>query len=201
MMKKTILTLAILLTVSVALSQTTISNTERKKALTHLKATQSELVSLVNGLEENQVNFKMDENSWSIAECLEHIAISEKNLIGMIQGGLEGESDPSKRSEVAMSDDQILGLITSREQKVKTRKEFEPTNSFDGFDGTLKAFKDRRKSNMKFVKSTDADLRNHFLQFPFGLIDTYQGILFMSGHTERHTNQIKEIMASANYPK
>ncbi|MEP1032306.1 DinB family protein [Ekhidna sp.] len=199
-MKKIVLTLTGVLLVAAAVAQTTISTEERKKALSHLKKTQSELTSLVNGLTESQKNFKPDENSWSIAECLEHIAISEKNLIGMIQMGLEGDSDPSKRSEVAMSDEQILGLITSREQKVKTRKEFEPTNSFDGFDGTLKTFKERRKSNMKFVKSTDADLRNHYLQFPFGLIDTYQGILFMSGHTQRHTDQIREIMENTDFP-
>lgn len=189
-----------MMVVAASFAQTTISVEERKKALTHLKSTQNELVSLVNGLTEDQVNFKPDD-SWSIAECLEHIAISEKNLIGMIHSGLESESNPSKRSEVAMSDEQILGLITSREQKVKTRKEFEPTNSFGGFNGSIKAFRDRRKSNMKFVKSTDADLRNHYLQFPFGLIDTYQGILFMSGHTERHTAQIKEIMNHANFPR
>lgn len=199
-MKKIILTLTGVLFMLASFAQTTITAEERKKALTHLKQTQSELTSLVAGLSESQVNFKPDENSWSIAECLEHIAISEKNLIGMIQNGLEGDSDPSKRSEVAMTDDQIVGLITSREQKVKTRKEFEPTNSLGDFNGTLKTFKERRKSNMKFVKSTDADLRNHYLQFPFGLIDTYQGILFMSGHTQRHTDQIKEIMENSEFP-
>ncbi len=199
-MKKTFLALAGIMLMAASVAQTTISSEERKKALNHLKKTQNELTSLVNRLSDSQVNFKPDENTWSIAECLEHIAISEKNLIGMIQNGLQGESDPSKRSEVAMSDEQIIGLITSREQKVKTRKEFEPTNSFGGFQGTVKAFKERRKSNMKFVKSTDEDLRNHYLQFPFGLIDTYQGILFMSGHTQRHTDQIKEIMESENFP-
>ncbi|WP_436516534.1 DinB family protein [Ekhidna sp. To15] len=194
--------LAVICTVIVvaSIAQTTISNEERKKALTHLKKTQNELTALVQGLNEIQMNFKPDESVWSIAECLEHIAISEKNLIEMIKGGLQGESDPARRSEVAMSDEQILALITSREQKVKTRKEFEPTNSFGGSDGTLKTFKERRKSNMKFLKSTDADLRNHYLQFPFGLLDVYQGVLFMSGHTQRHTDQIKEIMESDNFP-
>lgn len=200
-MKKTILTSLGLLVAIVAISQTTISSAERKKAVDHLKKTQNELISLVNKLDEGQLNFKPDEDSWSIAECLEHIAISEKNLIGMVQNGLKGESDPSRRSEVAMTDEQIIGLITSREQKVKTREEFEPTDSFGGFDETLKTFKERRKSNLKFVKTTDADLRNHYLQFPFGVIDTYQGILFLSGHTERHTSQIKEIMASTSFPK
>ena len=199
-MKKTILLLfGMILAVSVT-SQTTITEEERKKALDHLKQTQKELVSLVSSLSDNQRNFKASEDSWSIAECLEHIAISENNIFQMVKGGLQADSDPSKRAEVVMTDDQILGLITSRDQKVKTRKEFEPTNSFGGFESTLKTFKERRKSNIKFLKSTDADLRNHYVQFPFGLIDTYQGILFMSGHTKRHTDQIREIMEDGEFP-
>ncbi len=176
------------------------STAERKKAVQHLKQTSQELMVAVKGLNENQLNYKTSEESWSIAECLEHLAISEKNLMGMVQMSLKEEADASKRSDVAMSDDQLLGLITSREQKVKTRKEFEPVNSFGSFKNTLNTFKERRKSNMEFVKTTDVQLRDYYLQFPFGLIDAYQGILFMSGHTTRHTNQIKEIMESEGFP-
>ncbi len=199
-MKNFILTIIGVFLATLAISQTTISDEERKNALKHLKKTQNDLVSLVSNLNESQVNFKSSPDSWSIAECLEHITISEKNLIGMVQRGLESDSDPSRRSEVAMSDDQILGLITSRDQKVKTRKEFEPTDSFGGFEETLKTFKERRKSNMKFLKSSEEDFRNHYIQFPFGVLDTYQGLLFLSGHTQRHTDQIKEIMENENFP-
>lgn len=199
-MKKFILNVAGLLLVMVTIAQTSINEEERKKALNHLKETESTLISMTKSLTSEQLNFKTDESSWSIAECMEHIAISEKNIIEMVQSSLKEDADPSKRSEVAMSDEQILGLITSREQKVKTREAFEPTNSFGGYSETVKAFRERRKANMKFVKSTDADLRNHYLQFPFGLIDSYQGVLFMSGHTKRHTDQIKEIMESDGFP-
>ncbi len=199
-MKKFILNVAGLLLVTVTIAQTSINEEERKKALNHLKETESTLISMTKSLTSEQLNFKTDESSWSIAECMEHIAISEKNIIEMVQSSLKEDADPSKRSEVAMSDEQILGLITSREQKVKTRETFEPTNSFGGYSETVKAFRERRKANMKFVKSTDADLRNHYLQFPFGLIDSYQGVLFMSGHTKRHTDQIKEIMESDGFP-
>ena len=170
------------------------------EALNHLKKTQKELISLVDGLSETQINFRSKTESWSIAECMEHIAISEKNIMGLIETSLEEEANPSRRSEVVITDDQLLQLITSREQKVKTRREFEPTNSFGSFKNNLKAFNKRRKSNLKFIQNTDLDLRNHYVQFPFGLIDSYQAILFMSGHTTRHTDQIKEIMKQGDFP-
>jgi len=33
------------------------------------------------------------------------------------------------------------------------------------------------------------------VNFPFGKVDAYQVILLMSGHTIRHTDQIKEVIA------
>ena len=113
---------------------------------------------------------------------------------------LESETDPSMRDQVAMSDDAVLGLITNREQKVKTRPEFEPSGKFGSYQGTLDEFKAKRKSNMAYVKSTTDDLRNRYFDFPFGKVDSYQVILFMSGHTIRHTDQIKEVMANAGFP-
>lgn len=177
-----------------------LTEAEKKKALIHLKESQKELLKTIKGLNNEQLNFKPEQGAWSIAECMEHIAISENNIFGIVQMTLQEEADAARRGEVKMTDDQILGLITSREQKVKTRTEFEPTNSFGSYEGTVEAFKEKRKSNMAFVKTTEEDLRNRYFQFPFGIVDSYQVILFMSGHTQRHTDQIKEVLNNANFP-
>lgn len=188
------------LLIIINLSAQSLSKDERKKAIESLKSTQIELLSTVKDLSTNQLNFKPDSDTWSIAECLEHIAISENNIFGIVLMTLKEEADPSRRVEVKMSDEELETIITSREQKVKTRAEFEPSNSYGSFDETLKAFKDKRKSNIKYVKSTNDDLRNRYFQFPFGVVDSYQVILFMSGHTKRHIDQIKEVMTNASFP-
>ena len=131
---------------------------------------------------------------------MEHITITENSFFGIIEGTLKNDADPSKRSEVSFKDEEALGFIETRDQKITTPKPFEPTNQFDGFKGSLDTFKKKRKTNLKFVKSTKEDLRNRYFDFPFGKLDSYQIILFMSGHTKRHTDQIKEVMASANFP-
>ncbi|WP_425391410.1 DinB family protein [Ekhidna sp.] len=199
-MKKITIPLLCLIWSISCLGQNPISSEERKSAINHLKTSQNELLNLLDGLSEEQINYRPGNGEWTIYECLEHIAISEKNLMGMVQMSLKENPDPRKQDDVAMSDEQLLALITSRDQKVKTREEFEPTDSFGGFNETLKTFKDRRKANIKFVKSTDKSLRNYYMQFPFGIIDSYQGVLFMSGHTQRHAGQIKEIIESEGFP-
>ncbi len=199
-MKRLLLFLVTAACLNITFAQQSLTKEERNKVIDHLKSSQSELLKTVKGLSEEQLNFKPEEGAWSVAECMEHIAISENSIFGAFQMAMQGDPDPSLRSEVKMSDDQVLGFIQSRESKVKTRKEFEPSGKFKDYDGSLAEFKDKRKLNMKYIKATKEDLRNRYFDFPFGKLDAYQVILFMSGHTKRHTDQIKEVMASANFP-
>ena len=119
----------------------------------------------------------------------------------MIETALKTPADASRRSEVKMSDEQILSMTADRSTKVKTSEAFEPSGKYGSHEETLVAFKKKRKSNMQFVASTEEDLRNHYSETPFGIIDAYQVLLFMSAHTERHVLQIEEIKADPNFPK
>ncbi|MDA0195721.1 MAG: DinB family protein [Bacteroidetes bacterium] len=195
-----IIAMALLLVGNNAFAQTQLTKDEKSKALDHLQSSQSELLKTVKGLSEEQLNYKPTPDYWSVAECVEHLAISETNIFGIVQMTLQSDPDPSMRGQVAMDDDGLLGIITSREQKVKTRPEFEPSGKFGSFKETLDEFKSKRKSNMNYVKTSTDDLRNRYFDFPFGKVDVYQVILFMSGHAIRHTDQIKEVMADSGFP-
>lgn len=202
-MKRVSLTLmSLLLVMSVTLRAQSISDEERKFAVKYLTDTKNEMMKTIKGLSEEQLNFKPNAESWSVAECVKHITISEGALWqNFVTTPMQADADPSRRSEVQMSDEQLMGLIESRDQKVKTFAPFEPDNRPEPLKETLKDFKKLRDEHIKFAKKTDADLRNHYGALPFGTIDTYQAILFMAGHTKRHTDQMKEVMASANFPK
>lgn len=177
------------------------TDAERKAAVDHLQTTKANLMSAVKGLSTAQLNYKSTPESWSVAECVEHITIAENMLFGMAEGSLQVDADPSKRVDVKMSDEEIVGMITDRTNKVKTQEPFEPKNNFGSYEGTLKEFTSKRDAHIEFVKKTDQDVRNHYCTLQFGTIDTYQAIMFMSGHTERHTKQILEVKADAGFPK
>ncbi|MCB0456719.1 MAG: DinB family protein [Flavobacteriaceae bacterium] len=177
-----------------------ITKEERQNAIAEMIKTQEHFLKTIEGLSEAQLNFKNSPDSWSIAECVEHIALSENNLFGMMMGTLETPADPSKRGEVSMSDEQLMAIIVDRSHKVKTSEAFEPSGKFGTFEETVSAFLEKRKSNIEYVSTTNADLRNHYAQLPFGTIDAYQALIFMSGHTERHILQMEEVMGSADFP-
>ena len=175
-----------------------ISDEERNAAIKHLTKTKAALLKQVKGLSEEQLNFKPDADTWSVAECVEHIAITEGNLSGLIQMTLKNSNEPEKEK---VSDEMVLKIITDRSNKVKTNEQSIPKNSFGSYQGSLKGFKAKREDLLKYVKSTQDDLHDHYFDFPFGATDGYQIILFISGHCERHTAQIAEVMAHPNFPK
>ncbi|MDH3648979.1 MAG: DinB family protein [Saprospiraceae bacterium] len=191
--------IALLVTTSLV-AQSGLTKADRSAAVASLKATQKTLVKAVKGLSDAQLNFKASDEAWSVAECIEHLAVSEKALMGAVEMAKQTPADPSGRSSLAMSDQEVVGMISDRSMKIKTRPDLEPKNSFGSSAGSLDAFKTQRKANMKYVKKTDDDLRHHYFDFPFGKVDAMQVILFMSGHTTRHTDQIKEVMANASFP-
>lgn len=192
---------ACLLTGNDANAQTSITDAERDYAYNYLKQSQKRITKAVKGLNEAQLNYKASPESWSIAECMEHLAISESLIFSFAQNSMKTAADPSKRNEVKMTDGEIIQMITDRSAKVKTREEFEPKNNFGSYQGSLNEFTGRRKDNLKYIKTTQDDLRNHYFDFPFGKADTYQVILFMGGHSIRHAKQIEEILAAPSFPE
>lgn len=200
-MKRILLSLANLVLISsTLLAQTHLSAEDRSKAIDYLKETQSAYLKVVKGLSDEQLNFRSDEESWSVAECVEHITASEQSFFDLVEMTLKTDPDPSLRSEVKLSDQEVIGIMENREQKVKTRPDLEPTDRYTGFDNSIDEFKSKRKSIIKYIKTTNDDLRNRYFEFPFGKVYSYQILLLISAHVTRHTKQIQEIIANSNYP-
>jgi len=200
-MKTLIITLSLFTLVAFTGVRGGLSKGERTAAVEEMNSSHDHLLIALRNLSEEQLNFKSDSDSWSIAECVEHITISEMTFSEMIQGLLQTPANPKNRAEIKLSDKDLIAMIVDRSQKVKTQKPFEPTGKFGSHAATLEAFETKRAANIEFVKTTDADLRNRTQPFPFGTVDAYQVLLFMSAHTERHVRQIEEIIVHENFPK
>jgi hypothetical protein len=184
------------------LTSTSLTSKERKFAANQLKDTKSDFLKSVRGLSQSQLDFKASPDKWSIKECSYHIAIAERNLWQMLDVALKQPANPEKRSEIKMTDDQVIKMLVDRSRKFKTSETFEPKNTpFKSLDEALESFKELRTEHIKYMKTTTEDLRNHVAQLPVGWIDCYQICLFMSAHSNRHTQQIEEVKADPNFPK
>lgn len=199
-MKKIIIPFVVLALVSFGVINPGLTDEERKMAIEELAKTQERLTSTVGGLNDEQLNFKATPESWSVAECVEHLAISEGMIGGMLEGALQTPADASKRDSVKITDADLITMISSRDEKVKTGEAFEPSGKFGSHAESVKAFTDKRGEHIEYLKTTQDDLRNHYGQTPFGTVDGLQILLFMSSHTERHVKQMEEVIAHENFP-
>ncbi|PXX24936.1 DinB family protein [Arenibacter sp. ARW7G5Y1] len=199
-MKKVVLPIVLLAVLAFGVINSTLTDAEREFAVKEMTKSRDHFLNTIEGLNEAQLNYKATDDSWSIAECAEHIAISENMIFGMLQSTLAHGAEPGKRSEVKISDEGLIAMIEDRSKKVKTGEAFEPSGKYGSFEETVEEFKSKRKEHIEFVNSTQDDLRNRYQQLPFGTIDAYQILLFMSGHTERHIKQMEEVMDDEDFP-
>jgi hypothetical protein len=200
-MQKILLLLGVLAFASFLPADSSLSKKDKKAAISYFKETEKGLIKEVKGLSEKQLTWKPADSVWSIADCIEHITLSEKNLFDWMMSTLKEPANPAKRSELKYDDEGIKKLMTDRSFKAKAREGFIPTGQFGNSDKTLAIFKERREAAIKYIKNTPDDLRNHFATTPMGLVDSYQVLLFLAGHSRRHTLQIIELKAMPGFPK
>ena len=179
-----------------------LSKKERKFAGDHMKNTKADLQEAVKGLNPEQRSYKISPDKWSVQECVYHIAVSEKNLWTMLEASMKAPATPEKKKDLKFTDEQVITMIEDRTNKRKTFGSFEPQNTpYQSLDEAMNDFKTTRTAHIKYIKATSEDLRNHFVQMSFGMLDCCQLCLMISAHTNRHTQQLNEVKMDAGYPK
>jgi uncharacterized damage-inducible protein DinB len=177
-----------------------LTQAERDRAIAELTASRQQFLDSVAGLSPAQWNFKPDEKTWSVAECAEHIAVSEDVIFGYVSKVVQSPAAPDKKS--AVTDDYILTAVVSRTQKFQAPEALRPTHRFATPQEMVDHFKQSREHTVAYVRDTQDDLRGHFFDHPvLKTMDTYQWILLISAHSQRHTAQLNEVKANANFPQ
>ena len=197
MMKRTILAAL----AAAAAFAGSLAQRERDQAMSHLHATRKMFLDSVAGLSAAQWNYKPSPERWSIAECAEHIAVSEDSLFDMLQQVLKSPATPEKKVE-AGKDDLILKILTDRSVKAKAPEILQPKRRWPDREALIAHFRQSRDRNIAYIQTTGDDLRGHTVEHPaFKTIDAYQVMLLLSAHCERHTAQIDEVKADPGFPR
>ena len=175
-----------------------LSKKERDHAITELSRSKKNLLNTIDGLSDEQLHFKSDETSWSIAECIEHLTLFVDEVFVILEESLALPASPERRKDVKFSDEELMALVQDRTNKTKTQEEFEPNNMYGDQAETISMYKDKLEKHIDYLQNTNDDLRNHFVNF--GTVDAYQIFLYMAAHTNRHIEQINEIKNNINFP-
>jgi hypothetical protein len=197
----TILRLAVTaLALSAVAATGSLTETDRKEGLAQLDRTRTGVVEATKGLSESQWKFKPAPDRWSVAEVLEHIALTEDMIFEHVSKTVMQAPAGVPERDYESVDGMVLSAIADRTQKVQAPEPVIPQGRWSPQE-SLDHFLASRERTIAFLKSTP-DLREHVVDSQLGQpLDAYQWLLFISAHSERHTKQILEVKADPNFPK
>ena len=163
---------------------------ERDSLVKHLGQTRQAFLDSISGLSDAQWTFKAGPDRWSIAEVAEHIAISETTILHLVTDQfMKGPAIPPNPNSVP--DEKLLAALLDRTNKFQAPEMLKPSNRWATSDALTKDFLAAREKTATYVKTTTDDLHGHGGPHPvFKMLDGYQWVLLLSGHSARHTAQI-----------
>src|SRR5271155_1274352 len=152
---------------------------ERERVLVYLRETQENLLRSTRSLSPTQLQYKPAPDRWSVAECLEHITLTEDLIYGNINNALQQAGESATPS---MGDQGIVQIVADRSTRVKGPERLMPSGRW-AHDQLLGEFESVRKRTAEFAATTEVPLRQHSFPHPMlGAVDCYQWLLLIGAH-------------------
>jgi hypothetical protein len=151
----------------------------------------------VAGVSEATCRLRPAENRWSVLECAEHVAVAEEVMLGLVTGKRKARNPEEPRR-----DGRILRSGTDRSNRFDASDQSRPRGRFSTLAEAVAHFQEVRERTLRLVAETGEDLRATEVTHPHhvvGVISTYECLLLMGAHAQRHALQIEEVRSSPAY--
>ena len=157
-----------------------------------LNATRSHLLSVLEGLSDDQLNWKLDNFTWNIAQVVQHIAIVEGGSPHAITLGLAQEPN------FVPTDIPLEQLILDRSKKVNAPDRLHPSTDPKTMAQLKEILHDSQEKFLGALNDIEItallDKTSPPISHPvFGQMSTGQWITAVPLHEERHIQQIEEL--------
>jgi hypothetical protein len=169
---------------------------ERNFLLSYLHASRKQLLDSLAGLSPEQLNYKPAPDRWSVAEVAEHLILTEDLLRESARKTL-ATAAPAKIPD-GPTDQHIIDRYKDRVNRAEAPPMLKPASKWKTAEELSREFGRRRDGTLEYVRTTADPLRYHFSP---GGQSAYQMLLVLGAHAERHVEQIKDVKASAGFPK
>lgn len=170
---------------------------ERRTLVHELKETRKIFLHNIEGLSENQMNFKPEAGAMSINDCISTLITEENETWNKTAVALNQPAQLLQRGRSAFTDEAFHKLVLTRSINSRnSSNQFFPNNK-----DAVSQFRSKRKELLKFVNTTTDDLRSQEVMMPIGKIDAFQAILLLTIHTNTLSKQISAIKAHPAFPR
>jgi hypothetical protein len=167
------------------------SQADKEKLLELLRESGQRFLGSFAGVTDEQSRRRPAEGSWSVADCVEHVAAAETFMLRLVQGQRRPRSAGAQNREEVFRQ-----RMTDRTRKAISPEGARPTGRFGSIEAAGKQFETARAGTIRFVEENADDLRATEVTHPLALIgdvSVYEMVIIMAGHAERHAFQIEEI--------
>jgi uncharacterized damage-inducible protein DinB len=177
-----------------------LTDQERQVAIEHLTKTRQTVIDAVAGLTEEQARWKPTPERWSILGYLEHLAVSDDALIGLVHRCLKTPAQPETPEERAAREAKLAETHAPRGAN-QAPDGLQPKERFATVQEALTAFLAARERTLAYARTTQDDLRSHFTPHPvYGKLDAYQWLNGNARHAHSHCEHMREIREMPGFP-
>jgi hypothetical protein len=186
--------------ISLPASGVDLSDADRKAGQAQLERTRKGVLDATASLSPAQWTFQSAPDRWSVAQVLEHITVTEEALLQYISADVMKTPAAAPGRDTKALDSLVTAAIADRSKKLQAPKELAPTGRWTP-EETLRRFQQNRQQTIDYLNHTQ-NLRDHVKESPLGQpLDAYEWLLYISAHSDRHTQQILEVKADPAFPK
>lgn len=170
------------------------SHLEKEMLLELLRVSQDRFLGSFAGVGNEESRCHPAEGCWSILDTVEHLTTAEKNMLKLITSARRPRAADAPNREAT-----FLRVLTDRSHKLESPEAGRPAGRYANLEQAAAEFKAAREGVMQFVAGTAEDLRSTEVTHPHpaaGNVSTFEMVIIIAKHAERHALQIEEIRNS-----
>lgn len=179
-----------------------LSAEERTELVAVLERTQDAMLERVQPLDAAAFEASPGEGKWSVREVLVHLLLTEEQLAGAAIKTAAEAPDPDWKAKTEGKTEAMWKQGTDRSKKLDAPSALAPTQHGDASKAELvKMYRAARAASIAQAKALGGDVKARLTDHPrFGPLDARHWLTFAAAHTERHTQQMDEILAATQAP-
>jgi hypothetical protein len=166
---------------------------DRKEILRMLAEGSSDLSAAMDGITESEAAQRPVSGGWSVLDCLEHLAVTERELLR----GAQSAVPAAERQYNPVRESKILDRALDRTRFIAAPDIVIPASKFKSVSEAFAAFESVRAQTVRFVEEFEGDPRSWLTTHPLvrGPVNCHEMFLMIALHPKRHAQQITQTRA------
>jgi hypothetical protein len=166
-------------------------SSDQEFLLALLRESQEKFLGSFASVSDEQSRLRPTADCWSVLDTVERIAAAETVLLNLVttQRRLRSADAPNREQL-------LLRVVPNRSRKLQSPESARPRGRFASLHEAAGHFRTTREGAIHFVEQHAEHLRTTEVTHPHsavGVVSTYEMLIIIAKHAERHALQIAEI--------